>query len=84
MRGFARQTSSMDLETVRLWATEELAWWPNRLHVLLAVLAAVVVLSTPTVLAVLLLVASVGSLLWRIHLWDRQRRRMEPLRVRVR
>lgn len=74
----------MDLETVRLWATEELAWWPNRLHVLLVVLAAVVLLGTPSIVAFLVLVGAAGSLLWRIHVWDRQRRRMEPLRIRVR
>lgn len=84
MRGFARQTSPMDLETVRLWATEELAWWPNRLHVVLVVLAAVAVVGTLSVFTVLLFALAVGSLLWRIHVWDRQRRRMEPLRVRVR
>lgn len=74
----------MDLETVRLWATEELAWWPNRLHVLLVVLAAVLLFSAPSVVTVLLLAGAAGWLLWRIHLWDRQRRRMEPLRIRVR
>lgn len=74
----------MELETVRLWATEELAWWPNRLHVLLVVLAAMVLIGTPSMVSFLVLVGAVGSLLWRIHLWDRQRRRMEPLRIRVR
>lgn len=74
----------MELETVRLWATEELVWWPNRLHVLLVVLAAVTTVAAPSVVTALFLLATVGSLLWRIHLWDRQRRRMEPLRVRVR
>lgn len=74
----------MDLETVRLWATEELAWWPNRLHVLLVVLAAVVLVGTPSMVTFLVLAGTTGSLLWRIHLWDRQRRRMEPLRIRIR
>ena len=74
----------MDLETVRLWATEELAWWPNRLHVLFVVLAAVLLFSAPSVVTVLLLAGAAGWLLWRIHLWDRQRRRMEPLHIRVR
>jgi len=74
----------MDLETVRLWATEELAWWPNRLHVLLVILAAVLLFSAPSIVTVLLRAGAAGWLLWRIHVWDRQRRRMEPLRIRVR
>lgn len=74
----------MDVDTVRLWATEELGWWPNRLHVLAVVVWGVLLVAMPSVAALVIEVVLVGWLAWRIHLWDRLRRRLHPLRVKSR
>lgn len=74
----------MDSATVRLWATEQLWWWPNRLHVLAIVLYGSLALMGWQWQHLVVEAVLVGWLVWRIHQWDQQRRRRRPLRVRVR
>ena len=74
----------MDAVTVRLWAAEQLWWWPNRLHVFAIVLYGALMVLGWQWQHVVVEVVLVCWLAWRIHHWDQQRRRRRPIRVRVR
>ena len=68
----------MEAKTFRLWAVEHLVRWPNRLHVLLVVLVPIVVVSDGfafrfTWFGLLLVVAVVGSFVFRVWRWDHHR-----------
>jgi hypothetical protein len=67
----------MVANTFRLWATEKLITWPNRLHVLLIVMVTPVVIIDAfanrfTWLGLLLATVLIGSLVLRVWRWDRR------------
>ena len=67
----------MEAKSFRLWATERLVVWPNRLHLLLIVLVIPIVVSHVTWFGLLLVSCLMGSLVFRVWRWD-QRRLREP------
>jgi hypothetical protein len=68
----------MEANTFRLWATDHLVIWPNRLHVLLVVLVTPIVVIDGfadqfTWFGLLLVAGLIGSLVLRVWRWDRRR-----------
>jgi hypothetical protein len=65
----------MGAKAFRLWATERLVLWPNRLHLLLIVLVIPLVASHVTWFGLLLVSCLIGSLVFRVWWWDQRRLR---------
>jgi len=64
--------------TFRLWATEHLVTWPNRLHLLAISLVGVAFVGGPAqpsfpTFGLILELCLVGSLMIRVWRWDRHR-----------